>query len=309
MVRTSIDIGTNSVKLLIGDVRDGQITPLVEKSTQTRLGHGLYETGHLSLDSMARTLEAIAGFMRQSGAMGSRSVRVVATSAMREAANSREFADQIHQLTGVPVEVVSGQKEAELSYAGVTDQIRNPEEPVLVIDVGGGSTELILGVGNSVRQFASLEMGSVRCFEKITVDDPPVEADLARAREFISGCVGAVGPDRWIRECGPVRCSVSTGGTAAAMTCMLLGESRVDRQIIDTTTLGINDIVEIRRMLWSVNLARRKKIPGIPRKKADILIMGVLIHEIVYELFGVEVCYPSTKGLRFGVLLEPEEQK
>lgn len=304
MVRTSIDIGTNSVKLLIADVRGTDIFPLEEKSIQTRLGRGLYDTGRLCDQSMKDTLSAIQGFIEKSSIMGAESLRILATSAMREASNSEQFSQQIQELTGSPVEVISGQEEARLAYLGVQAQLRDPEAPVLVIDVGGGSTELILGIGPEVMNFVSLEMGSVRCYETFPISDPPTPHERAHAEQTIASQIGFLNSPGWMPGGKPVLTSISTGGTAAAMTCMAKKQSRLHRDDIDTMTLPMDTVSEINSQLWSVSLAARREIPGIPRKKADILIMGVLIHEVIFKLAGIQVCYPSTRGLRFGALLE-----
>ncbi|MCD8533393.1 MAG: hypothetical protein LR011_00830 [Verrucomicrobia bacterium] len=303
MRKTVIDIGTNSVKLLVAEVEDGRVTPLAEESVQTRLGKGLYDSGQLAPDTMAHSLEIMRQYQQTSHALNSQSIRILATSAMRDASNSEEFASHIEQLTGVKVEVISGQDEASLAFLGVQEQIQDPSEPVLVIDVGGGSTEMILGAHHIVHQFCSLPLGSVRCYEMQKIADPPTTGNLDTSRQIILDQINQLNQAQWLIQGASPAMMISTGGTAAAMACMLKKASHLDRETIDNLRLTRQNISEIGQTLWSVDLATRRKIPGIPKKKADILIMGVLIHEVICEFFGVSVCLPSTKGLRYGAML------
>lgn len=308
MIRAAIDIGTNSVKLVIADVEgdknpsDADIVTLYEKSTQTRLGRGLYQSGEISKEAQLDTLDVLESFVEKSRIFDAKAVRIVATSAMREASNGHEFATRIQREIGIPVEIISGDREAEMSFLGVATQIRNHSRPVLLIDVGGGSTELVVGQNNKVTSFCSLQLGSVRCTEKLNVGDPPSKDDFKQAKQLIKdslhaspGCLAAL-------KSAPIKRAISTGGTAAAMVGMILKKNKLDRDEIDKMSLSLNDVSEVRRKIWCVSLSERREIPGIPAKKADILIMGVLIHEVVFKMFGVEVCQSSTRGVRYGAL-------
>jgi len=147
--RAVIDVGTNSVKLLVADV-GGALRPVLKLSLQTRLGQGAFRTQHLRPEAIARTVDAVAGFAAEAVALGSASIRVLATSAAREAANGQEVVEEIESVTGLRVTVLSGEQEADCVFQGVTSDPVIGGQPVLIVDVGGGSTEWVVGEGGFI---------------------------------------------------------------------------------------------------------------------------------------------------------------
>ena len=308
MIRAAIDIGTNSVKLLIADIirnesGERQLSVIYEKSVQTRLGRGLYQSKVINEQAKSDTLEVLKNFSDIISSFNCRSKRIIATSAMRDARNGESFANEISKALKSPVEIISGNEEANISYKGVTLKEYGSDAVSLLMDVGGGSTELVFGRGDKVISFTSLILGSVRCYESYPISDPPKKSDLTASKHKILETLDSDKECIRAKEKLAFDKVISTGGTAAAMACISRQTQDLDRDDIDSMEIPFKNIIDIRRQLWSMPLSSRCEIPGIPRKKSDILLMGVLIHEVVFEYFGAKVLCPSTKGLRYGALL------
>jgi exopolyphosphatase/guanosine-5'-triphosphate,3'-diphosphate pyrophosphatase len=183
--RAVIDIGTNSVKLLVADVAGGRVKPVFEGSEQTRLGEGFFETRRLQPAVIAKTAEAVAEFQKLARETGATSLRVIATSAARDATNPAELTEAIERATGLRVEIISGEQEADWVFQGVTSEPELATETLLLLDVGGGSTEFILGAGTHKHFRQSFQLGTVRLLQKLPPADPPTAADLARCRQWV----------------------------------------------------------------------------------------------------------------------------
>src|SRR5262245_30002819 len=167
MRRAVIDIGTNSVKLLVADVAGPQVEPVHESAEQTRLGRGFYETHILQPAALAATAQAVAVFAKQAADIGAQSVRVFATSAARDAKNPGELLRAVEAACGLRVEIISGEQEAEWAFRGVTSDPALARQPLLLLDVGGGSTEFILGQGEHKHFRQSFPLGAVRLMETL----------------------------------------------------------------------------------------------------------------------------------------------
>ena len=183
--RAVIDVGTNSTKLLVGDVADGQVTPVHETSRQTRLGEGFYDTHHLQPEPIARTAAAIAELTARARELQAQSIRVVATSAARDADNPEALLSAIRDAAGLCVELISGAQEADWAFRGVTSNPELAHQRLLILDLGGGSTEFILGEGIAQHFRHSFPLGTVRLIERIPHSDPPQEDELEACRNWI----------------------------------------------------------------------------------------------------------------------------
>lgn len=306
--RAVIDIGTNSIKMLVGEVSDGEVHPIDERSDQTRLGAGFYETHELQPTPIERTASAVARFVALAREAEAGSIRVIATSAAREAKNAHELLEAVRRAVGLRVEIISGEQEAEWAFRGVTSHPGLPRKKLLILDVGGGSTECILGEHDHHSFRQSFPIGSVRLLEKLRPHDPPSLADLAGCREWLVKFF-----DLHIR---PVMeplfhgidrkdvVLVGTGGTTTILARMTNKLERFDRAQIEGTRLDQRAILEHMVHLWSLSIAERKKIPGLPSSRADVIIMGVAIYESVMHQLQLAELYVSTRGLRFGALLD-----
>jgi exopolyphosphatase/guanosine-5'-triphosphate,3'-diphosphate pyrophosphatase len=311
--RAVIDVGTNSVKLLVADVRGREIQPVLEESKQTRLGQGFYETHQLLPAAIASTAQAVANFVEQARAQQAKQIRVIATSAARDAVNASQLTSAVEQAAGLPLEIISGEQEADWAFQGVTTDPALAQVPLLLLDVGGGSTEFILGQGEHKHFRQSFRLGTVRLLETIPHSDPPTLDEFAETRawvrEFIAGKVRPAIAPALEREkqqqttAAPITL-VGTGGTTTILARMEAHLETYDRAIIESTRISYDRLHWHTEHLWSMPLSRREGIVGLPRKRADIILMGTIIFEAVMEQFGFAELRVSTRGLRFAAVMD-----
>ena len=183
--RAVIDVGTNSIKLLVADVAGRDVQPVHEESRQTRLGKGFYETRRLQTEPIAHSANAVADFARTARKHGARSIRVIATSAARDAVNPEDLISAIEAASGLKVEIISGGQEAGWAFQGVTTDPELAQAPLLLLDVGGGSTEFILGRGERTHFAHSFPLGTVRLLEKFPHSDPPTRGEFTACRDWL----------------------------------------------------------------------------------------------------------------------------
>jgi len=306
--RAVIDVGTNSVKLLVGDVADGLVYPVEERSDQTRLGAGFYESHILQPVPIARTASAAAKFVAMARDQEAESIRVIATSAARDAKNADELLEAVRRAAGLRMEIITGDQEAEWVFAGVTTDPRLHGHRLLILDVGGGSTEFIVGEHDRYSFRESFAVGSVRLLELLRPHDPPSVSDVAATRDWLKKFFNFKVVPRMAGPLGenPGRGTqlVGTGGTTTILARMELKVDRFDREKIEGTTLSRETVLDYMFRLWSLSLAERRTIPGLPGNRADVILMGVAIYETVMEQFDFPHLYVSMRGLRHGALLQ-----
>lgn len=311
--RAVIDVGTNSVKLLVADVAGHQVQPVLEDSKQTRLGRGFYETHRLQPEPIAQTTRAVAAFANLARKHGATSVRIIATSAARDAKNPGDLSAEIAEATNLQLEIISGEQEAEWAFRGATSNPKLASEPLLLLDLGGGSTEFILGQGDQTHFRQSYRLGAVRLLEKFPHSDPPKVEELAACREWLRKFLD----DKVHPELSPalerevlghaehhaVRL-VGTGGSATIMVRMENGMTDYDREQIEATRLSFKKVRGWVERLWSLPLAERREIQGLPKERADVMLTGALIYEAVMETFKFFELRVSTRGLRFAAMMD-----
>jgi len=307
-LRAVIDVGTNSVKLLVAQVSGRRVDPLHEVSEQTRLGSGFYETHRLQPATIERTARAVAEFARQAAEWSVVTTRVIATSAARDALNQDELLAAIRAASGLAVEVISGEQEADWAFRGVGTTPRFAGQPLLIVDVGGGSTQFILGEGDHKQFGHSFRLGTVRLMERLSPSDPPTPDEWERCRttlrDFLEQQVQQV-IDSELRSFSSRAVQlVGTGGTASIMARMELRLASFDRERIEALPLTQEQVRRQRERLWSLPLLERKKIAGLPADRADVILTGVAIYEVLMKLFGFPDLRVSTRGLRFAAVLD-----
>jgi exopolyphosphatase/guanosine-5'-triphosphate,3'-diphosphate pyrophosphatase len=306
--RAVIDVGTNSVKLLVADVASRDVRPVWEGSTQTRLGQGFYDSHQLQSEPVAQTAQAVAAFAGTAGKHGAKTIRVIATSAARDAKNSNDLVRAIETASGLKVEIISGELEAQLAFQGVTTDSELARQPLLLLDVGGGSTEFILGRGEEKHFAESFPLGTVRLLEKIPHGDPPRAEELQACREWLKKFLTEIVRPKLSRaleresQLGAIQL-VGTGGTTTLLARMEAGLQTFDRERIEAVRLSADRLQWHVNHLWSLPLADREKIPGLPKKRADVILTGAAIYESVMEQFGFPELRISTRGLRFAAVM------
>jgi exopolyphosphatase/guanosine-5'-triphosphate,3'-diphosphate pyrophosphatase len=306
--RAVVDVGTNSVKLLVADVAGACITPVLEQSNQTRLGAGFYATRQLQRAAIAKTAAAVAGFAATAAKLGAPSVRVIGTSAARDALNAAELAAAIRQQSGLPIQVLSGEEEAQWVFRGVASDPKLARLPALILDVGGGSTEFIVGEDSVPRFCRSYPLGTVRLLEELQPADPPGLDALGRCRavlrEFLERQVAPALEPALRQSPGPVQL-VGTSGTAAILARMEAKAEDFNREQIEATVLPVGHLRAMLEEQWQLPLASRAKTPGLPPDRADVILTGMAIYEAVMDRFGFARLRISTRGLRYWALLQP----
>jgi len=307
--RAVIDIGTNSVKVLVAEVEGAQVRPLWEESRQTRLGRGFYKTRRLQAGSIAQTAAAAAEFVaRARDDYQAASIRVIATSAARDARNPEELTAAIEAACGLRVEIISGEQEADWVFQGATTDPALAAEPLLLLDVGGGSAEFIVGQGARTHFRQSFPLGTVRLLEQFPPSDPPTAGELAACRRWLSGFLGeqvqpSLGPVlRQEAAAGPLL-FVGTGGTASILACMEAELRTFDRERLEAVRLSARRLRWRMDRLWALPLAERQHTPGLPRNRADVILMGAAIYEAVMRVFDFQELRVSTRGLRFAAVM------
>ena len=316
--RAIIDIGTNSVKLLVADVADHCVTPIWEGSEQTRLGRGFYQNHRLTPSAIAATSQAATGFVRKARELNATSICVLATSAAREARNVGSLTDAVQKACGLDTLIVTGEQEADLAFQGVATDPEYANAPFLLLEVGGGSTQFILGHQGKKTLARSFQIGTVRLMEAIPHADPPSDQDLAQARVWLRRVLDREVTAHVEPELKRVRQSLSpisvlqligTGGTASILGCIEAKLDVFDRDRLEAVSLNIDRLQQTVTLLWSLSLLERKKIVGLPASRADVILTGAAIYEAIMTRFSFQELRISTRGLRYGAaLLKPPSE-
>ncbi len=308
--RAVIDVGTNSVKLLVADVGKRKVVPVWEGSKQTRLGKGFYRSHELQPGAILQTSQAVSEFAAAARKHKAIAVRIVATSAVRDAANAPQLTNAIKKATGLKVEILSGEQEADLVFQGITTDPALEKQSVLLLDVGGGSTEFILGRQRHKFFSASFPVGSVRLLETFPHSDPPRVEEFRTMRNWVKTFLKKEvhpGLEASMRVQGDGDKSapslVGTGGTAAILARMEAHMEGYDRERIESTHLSRERVRWHVRHLWALPLKQREQIVGLPPNRADVILTGALIYEAVMEVFHFQELRVSTRGLRFAAVM------
>jgi exopolyphosphatase/guanosine-5'-triphosphate,3'-diphosphate pyrophosphatase len=296
----ALDVGTNSTRLLVADVADGAVVAeLTREMVITRLGKGVDRAGRFDPAALARTLEVLAGYAETCRRLGVERRRLVATSATRDAADRRAFLDAVRDLLGVEAEVLTGRAEAAAAYRGATADLAG-DQATLVVDIGGGSTELILGDGGTAGAMVSLDIGCVRLFERHLHGDPPAAAEVAALRAdvaaHLAGVAGVLDP----AAAGRV---VGVAGTVTTVAAIALGLDTYDPRRIHHATLAASDIAATAGKLAAMTVAERAALPVMARGREDVIAAGALLLDELVETFQIPQVIASETDILDGVLL------
>jgi len=300
----AIDQGTNSTRLLVLEPRGHGDDPLeiARDMRITRLGADVDRTGRLAPDSIERTLDAVARFARRARALHAERIRLGATSAVRDASNKEEFFGPVRELVEGEPEVIDGEREAALSFLGGTRGLDPGLCPILLIDVGGGSTEFVFGREPAVAERGiSTQMGSVRLTERVRPSDPPSEDDLRAFDELIEAHLNDV--ERSV-PVGDARTFVAVAGTATTLQACALGLERYDPDLIHRSTLTLADAERTLRDLAAMTDEERAAIPVMPKGRGDVIVAGAGILVNAMRRFGFDEALVSETDILDGLALE-----
>lgn len=284
----AVDCGTNSIRLLIARGDTTGAVEVVRALHLTRLGQGVDATGRFHPDALARTLAAVDDFAGRIARAGASRVRFVATSAARDVANREEFFAGVRARLGVDAEVISGEEEALLSFKGAWSALPGADAPALVLDIGGGSTELVLGeVGPSgprIARAVSLDMGSVRIRERFLASDPPTGAEVDAARSFVDGLLDASGVD-----IASARTWFGVGGTATSLSALAQGLAVYDRSRVHASVVSRADLGALADRLLAMPVSAVLELPTMEPGRADVICAGALVCARVAARAGVDL--------------------
>jgi exopolyphosphatase / guanosine-5'-triphosphate,3'-diphosphate pyrophosphatase len=315
--RAIIDIGTNSVKLLVADLNGRCVTPVWEGSEQTRLGRGFYRDHQLARSAIEATSHAASSFALKARELNADSIRVLATSAAREARNVADLVDAIRKVCGLEMQIVTGEQEADLAFQGVGTDSQYAEVPFLLLEVGGGSTQFILGRQGKKSLTRSYQIGAVRLMEAVPHNDPPGDQGLRQTRAWLMRVLDQEIAADLEPELKRVRSSlpplavlqlIASGGTASILGCMEAKLDVFDRDRLEAVSLNIDRLQQNMTLLWSLPLEERRKLVGLPPSRADVILTGAAIYEAIMTRFGFQELRISTRGLRFGAALLPPSE-
>jgi exopolyphosphatase/guanosine-5'-triphosphate,3'-diphosphate pyrophosphatase len=266
-----VDIGTNSTRLLVAEVEGDALTEVERRTTVTRLGEGVEATGRLSDAAIARVSEALAGYRAALDELGAERVVAVATSAMRDAANGPQFRDEIERRFGLDARTISGDEEARLTFLGATAG-RDAGAATLVIDIGGGSTEFVVGHPGGDPEFhISTRMGSVRHTERHLHGDPPTDAELAALAQDVRAIVEA---DVLADLRTGVDAGIAVAGTATSLAAIDQELDPYDPERVHGYRLGVASCERLLARLADLTVAQRREVPGLHPDRAPTIVAG-----------------------------------
>ncbi len=292
----AIDIGTNSVLLAIAERSENQLVPLIERATITRLGQGVDKSRTLAPEAVERTLDCLADYAELLRANGSPRLRVVGTSAMRDAAGGEEFRARAEALLGVAPEVISGDEEARLTYRGALSGLRSDCRSVVVFDIGGGSTEIIQAESGAVLSAVSLNIGSVRLTERHLPSDPPTPSEL---EQLIGDIAGEL---EQLTQPTPGAQLIGVAGTLTTLCAIRLRLATYDSTRVHGAELTQREVEALSAQLSSLPVAERRELPGLEPKRADVIAAGAYIALGVMRWANAQRLTVSDRGVRWGLL-------
>jgi exopolyphosphatase/guanosine-5'-triphosphate,3'-diphosphate pyrophosphatase len=300
-VKASIDIGSNTVLLLVGEVRGKQLVALNEQQAAPRLGRGVDAGNSLDPEAVDRVIEAMLRFKAYLGREypNIEDVKVVATSAVRDAENREDFVERVQQETGYTVWILSGNEEAQMMYRGAKSVLAKQTQSSTVIDIGGGSTEIAAGTDDRFEDFVSLNMGSVRFTERYFSKNPPATDEICDCRETVKQMLGKLS-GRFKRK----NSLIGIAGTVTSLAMIDAGIQAYQTEKLNGYKLTLPDISQY---ISDFSKQSKKELlgryPNILKGRAEVILAGLIILETFMEVYDFQTLITSTGGIRHGALL------
>jgi len=291
----AIDIGTNSVRLLIAEHNSGGLNKLVSQLRTPRLGEGIHQSGYLKEEAILRTIEALREYREILNDYNAE-VIAVATSAVRDAKNQDIFLERVKDETGIDIKVIKGTEEAKLSYLGVISAIEDLKDQVLVIDIGGGSTEFIFGKSKEISEFNSINLGAVRLTESYNEN---VEDMRKEAKRMLADLL----------KDSNVEQLIGVGGTVTTLVSIREELESYDYNSIHGADLSKRDIIKILDDLSLLSLKERREVIGLEAKRADIILAGIVILLEIMEASGQVTVKVSDDSILEGIVYDAINRK
>ena len=295
----AIDVGTNSTRLLVAEEDGNGFRALDRRLVITRLGEGVNERRVLAPQALERTFRAIADYAAVCGEYEVKKLRVTGTSAVRDAHNRDEFFHGVRKLTGTEAELLSGEEEARATFLGALSDLSH-DQPVVVVDIGGGSTELIVGRAEPER-LVSLDVGCVRMLEKHLESDPPSAGELDALRAEVSAGLDDVAADLAVP---PGARMVGVAGTVTQLAALKSGALVYDPDLTHHSVLSHGDVRRLARRLESLPYEKRKNVRGLEPGRVDVIVAGAEILLCVMEAFDAAEVLVSEKDILDGLVIQ-----
>lgn len=298
---SAIDIGTNTVRLLVADVSGDDLPRPVERGLEiTRLGQGVDVARLLDSEAAQRTLDAVRRFADRARSAGSDGSRVVGTSALRDAGGSEAFIEAVEEATGAELEILEGADEGRITFLGATRDAG--EGPFVVCDIGGGSTELTRGDGQAA-DVRSLDVGSVRVRERCLASDPPTSGEIGEARRLIDGMLDDV------LFCDGTETLIGVAGTVTTLAALELGLDRYDGDRVHGTELSAETVGMWTQRLCAMSVDRiRSEYPVVEPGRADVICAGALILDEIVRRWNYEAVRVSERDILDGLIIDAEHR-
>jgi exopolyphosphatase / guanosine-5'-triphosphate,3'-diphosphate pyrophosphatase len=300
----AIDVGTNTVLLLVAERRDGVLAPLVERAEITRLGRGVDRTGRLDPEAIRATVEVLARFAAEARALGAGAIACVATSAARDAANGAEFFERARAEAKLVPEVITGEEEARLVWASAWRDFGARGRRLAVVDVGGGSTEVCVGDGPAPRARRSVQIGAVRLTERAQPPDPPDAPALARLRALAAEALAAAGVPLGADPEGDRGTLVGVAGTVTTLAAVEKRLPVYDAAVVHGAELSYAALARLYERLGALTVAERAALPGMEPKRADVIVAGCAVLLEAMRALGFAAVTVSDRGVRWGLLYD-----
>ncbi len=290
----TIDIGSYSVRLSIGDIKDNKLKIIYEKGVITGLGKGVNSNGFLDKKAVEETIEVLKEYKNIINEHGADKIIAVATEALRRAKNSKEFINRVKETTGIDIRVITPEEEGKLSYKAVCYSLKLSGRTV-VVDQGGGSTEFIYGKSCDIEKVISLPIGIVNLTERFIKHDPPLKKELESMKEFIDNNLKKLEIE--------VDNIVGLGGTITTLCALEYNIYPYDPSKIHGSKLKRESIKRWFDKLANMKISERKKIPQIEDRRAEAIVSGILMFERILEHFKKDKIIVSDWGLKHGLMV------
>ncbi len=295
-----VDIGTNSTRLLVADVSDGRISQLERRSTVTRLGRGVDTSRQLAAEAVEDVCRTVGEYIEAYEALGAERVTAIATSAVRDAANAGAFIAELRERFGLDAHILDGAEEARLAYLGAFAE-RPAADSTLVVDIGGGSTELVVGSGGEVGFYASLQAGTVRHTERYLKTDPPDAGELEALADDVRSLIDAELSGEAIASASE---GIAVAGTPTSLAAIDQELDPYDPERVHGYRLSLGSIQRLCSLLASMSLEERLQVTGLHPGRAPTIVAGIVILIQVMRAFGLTEIEVSEHDILYGAALD-----
>lgn len=297
----ALDIGTNSIRCIVVEVDElGKFRVLDDEKATVRLGEGIVTDGAISRAAWQRAMAALVRMKKIVDGYGVMGVEAVATSAVRQAANGDAFVKAVADTVGLQIKIISGEEEAELAALSALNNFDMEGTRYVMVDIGGGSVEVITALGNHIEETYSLDLGAVILTENFICSDPVTQYEYRRLRKHIRRTLKSA----FTGEDAPVHCLLGSGGTMTSIAAMVMAMRKEGYGSIHGYEVLRSEVVHLLAMLMRKDLKERKSIPGLPPDRADIIVAGVTVVDELMELYKANLLKINERGIREGLILK-----